>query len=230
MWILCPLIQDRPAQEECFSRTKKIFYFFCDLGNKIAVVTVPEGETVVPVQNKFKAHQFILGEIRDLWTLETFQWLKKCRVNLHAGNEAALRYAADGGYLDIVKFLVENKAKIHAQRDEALCNAAEQGHLDVVKYLMQNGANIHANDDYALLSAAYEGHLNVVRYLVANGADVCADNYAALRAAARKGHLDIVMYLAATIAKKEGTLATSAEMEKISTAMAMAWVDVKSST
>jgi ankyrin repeat protein len=68
--------------------------------------------------------------------------------------------------LDVVKHLVEQGADIHARDNAALRWATLNGHLDVVKYLVEQGANIHAlDDDDALCWAAENGHLEIVNYL-----------------------------------------------------------------
>ena len=61
--------------------------------------------------------------------------------------------------------MIEHGANIHTNDDEALRWAAENGHLDVVKYLVEEGASIHANDDEALKWATDKGHADVVEYL-----------------------------------------------------------------
>ena len=63
-----------------FTNQKHILNFGYS-GTKIATVAIPEGEEVVPVNKKYKAHQIILSDIRDLWTLDTFKWLATQGVN-----------------------------------------------------------------------------------------------------------------------------------------------------
>ena len=78
------------------------------------------------------------------------------------------------GYLDIVKYLVEEchfdvEAKDISGRTP-LHIALENGHLDIVKYLVEEcHANIETKDEYVwapLHTASYAGHLNIVKYLV----------------------------------------------------------------
>ena len=63
------------------------------------------------------------------------------------------------------KECIKQGANIHAWNDLALRWAAEAGHLEVVKYLIKRGANIHARKDQALLWAAWRGHLQIVNTL-----------------------------------------------------------------
>ena len=74
--------------------------------------------------------------------------------------------ACKAGDLNLVKSLVQSGANIHAQDNAALRWAAGKGHLDVVKHLVEQGADIHAlDDDDALCWAAENGHLEIVNYL-----------------------------------------------------------------
>jgi len=160
---------------------------FVDYGSKIAEVTVPEGEMIVPLEEKYKAHKIILSNIRDLWTVETFEYLVSKGVNLHA-DYFVLRCAAEKGHLDVVRHLIEQGANDYVYKNVALRGAAGKGHLEIVKYLVEQRADIHAVNDYALRWAAFNGNLEVVKYLIEQGADVhAADDYA-LRWAAVKGH------------------------------------------
>ena len=117
-----------------FSDEKNILAF-CGYGDLIAEVTIPEGEKIVPVENKYKANKIILSNIRDLWTKETFKYLVRKGINLHADDDEVLRWAVGNGHLKVVKYLVEQGAGIHAGDDYALKWASENGHLEVVKYL-----------------------------------------------------------------------------------------------
>ena len=150
-----------------FFADEKEILRFCDYGTKIAEVIIPEGEEIVQVEEKYKAHRIILGEIRNLWTVETFEWLMKYGADIHSKNDYVLRCAVDNYDLDMVKCLVEQGANVHADDDYVLCWAAEEGQLEMVKYLVKRGADVHAQNDYALHCATHYGHLEVVAYLKA---------------------------------------------------------------
>ena len=53
--------------------------------------------------------------------------------------------AAQGGHLDVVKFLVEHGADVTAQRSRAVVGTAGSQQLEVVKYLVEHGAAVSAN-------------------------------------------------------------------------------------
>jgi len=178
-----------------FFSDEKHILGFCGYGDLIAEVTIPEGEKIVPVENKYKANKIILSNIRILWDIKMFKELKEQGINIHAGDDYALRLAAYKGYLNVVKYLIGQGADIHACNDDPLIRASENGHLEVIKYLVEQGADIYAYDNYALQLAAYNGYLNVVKYLVEKGADIYTDHELALRWSAKNGHIEVVKYL-----------------------------------
>ncbi|HKK69340.1 MAG TPA: ankyrin repeat domain-containing protein [Bacteroidales bacterium] len=78
-----------------------------------------------------------------------------------------LMYAAQGGYLDIVEFLVEMDAKIDTKPYEsnrtALMAAVENGHVEIAEFLIRKGADISLTDyrgrnlmHYAALCGVWE--------------------------------------------------------------------------
>jgi len=94
-----------------------------------------------------------------------------------------LHYAARGGHLPVVKYLIEEQGvQVDAKStygSQPLHFAAWHGHLPVVKYLVgERGAQVDAKDGYGrqpLHHAADDGHLSVVKYLVGEqGAQVDA--------------------------------------------------------
>jgi ankyrin repeat protein len=118
----------------------------------------------------------------------------------------ALTRAAEGGHLNLVRFLVNRGADVNAVDQSgmtALMHAAERGHFEIVELLVKHRADVNAvnkdgktawmiacNDDIStylaknvdktnvLTRAAKGGHLGLVRFLVQNGADVKAvDNF-----------------------------------------------------
>ena len=57
--------------------------------------------------------------------------------------EQLLVVAALKGNIEEVKRLVEEGADVHAGQEAALRYAAENGHLETVKWLVEAGADIH---------------------------------------------------------------------------------------
>ncbi|KAJ8464010.1 hypothetical protein ONZ51_g9875 [Trametes cubensis] len=126
----------------------------------------------------------------------------------------ALHAAASRGYLDIVKWLVEECGAIPDIEDKegetALHKAALNGHLQVIAYLLPGKSDVHAKDAdgwTALHNACSKGYLDIVRWLCeqggatsevdgAPGVDVRSKGgWTPLMNAASKGHLPVVLYL-----------------------------------
>jgi hypothetical protein len=108
---------------------------FVEYGNYIREVTLPDDAKMVKDGNKWRANKLFLNERKDLRKVETWEWMIKQVINIHAGNDYALSWSAYHGHFDIVKFLVENGADIHADDDYALRYSTEKGHKEVVEYL-----------------------------------------------------------------------------------------------
>ena len=94
--------------------------------------------------------------------------------------QTALIYAADGGQLEVVKYLVSQGADVNASsgkhgRGTALIYAAANNHTEIVSFLLENGANINAVTPYqketAILWATAMGHKEMVELLLEKGAD-----------------------------------------------------------
>jgi ankyrin repeat protein len=114
-------------------------------------------------------------------------------------------YAAEGGNLDVVKFLIEKGLDVRARSKSgwtALFSASAGGNLDVVKFLVEEGLDAKARDKIGgtvLMAAALSGNNpEVVRLLIDKGADVNAQDslgWTALMVAAYQGKLEIVKLL-----------------------------------
>lgn len=62
-------------------------------------------------------------------------------ANVSKNDDAALRWSANAGYIEMVKILLENDANVHTDNDQALRLSAKYGHTKVVKQLLKHGAN-----------------------------------------------------------------------------------------
>ncbi|MDX5507880.1 MAG: ankyrin repeat domain-containing protein [Wolbachia endosymbiont of Hylaeus sinuatus] len=112
-----------------------------------------------------------------LGKLETVKYLvdeKKANVDAKSSSSCtALHFAAERGYLDIVKYLVDKEANVDAQDNNGctpLHIAAQNGHSDLVKYFINQtkvDVNIKSGCGCTLLHFAAEGgNLEAVEYLV----------------------------------------------------------------
>ena len=112
--------------------------------------------------------------------------------------------AAQKGYPEMVKMLLEHGADIEVQDKDgltALFSAAYEGHTSVVQLLLNNGADFTARNQYgmtALLWAAWNGYLDTLQVLLDHGEDVDVkddDGETALMKAAFQGHGNIINVL-----------------------------------
>ena len=99
------------------------------------------------------------------------------------------------GYLQIVKFLIENGADIHAQEDQCFINACTAGNLDIAEFLIENEADIHAQDDEAFIQTCLTGYLQIVQFLIENEADIHAQEDQGFINACSSGILEVVEFL-----------------------------------
>ena len=124
----------------------------------------------------------------------------------------ALSFAAEHGFIEAVKLLVEHGAADPDARDAygktALYLASVHGFYDIARLLIAHAADINGRarylswgfliDDAALIKAAEYGHIEIVKLLLEHGADVDAKNNSgetALFMAAFGGHADVVRLL-----------------------------------
>lgn len=95
----------------------------------------------------------------------------------HRG-QSALHLAVEGGYLEVVKELVNHNAEVNmplilygtAINFTPVLVAASCGHLDIIKYLCEKGGILYEDDGpygytNAMLGAAASGNLEMVKYL-----------------------------------------------------------------
>jgi ankyrin repeat protein len=134
----------------------------------------------------------------------------------------ALILSSTHGYLDIVKYLVEEcNADIHGYgednyEEEALLMSIKRDHFEVVKYLIEKGAIFQDfHDEFGILQMiANNGNLEMMKYLVKNG--LCKNE--ALYLYALRNNFEMVKYLieqGANINYDNGiTLRVSAERDR----------------
>lgn len=102
----------------------------------------------------------------------------------HIFTRTPLVFAAEFGYMEIVKFLLDAGADVNAVNGDssssttALIAAAGNGHSEVVELLIENGADLNAQDWHgtALINSAMEGRSDIVKLLLLAGADVNIKN------------------------------------------------------
>lgn len=156
--------------------------------------------------------------------------LKDLVSKQNQSGETALYVAAEYGYVDLVKEMIEYydlaDAGIKARNGfDAFHIAAKQGDLDVLKVLMEAHPGLTMTVDVsnttALHTAAMQGHSEIVNLLLEAGSSLAtigrSNGKTALHSAARNGRLEVVKALL----QKEPSLATRTD-KKGQTALHMA--------
>jgi ankyrin repeat protein len=134
---------------------------------------------------------------------EVEQWLRRGidPDTVDPTGAPVLHLAARGGYVEVVKALVNARAdldKRNPNRESAIMLAAFGGHRSVVEFLIAREARINHPGWTPLIYAATTGHTDIVGILLENHAyiDSAPDNgVTALMMAARGGHLETVKLL-----------------------------------
>jgi len=107
-------------------------------------------------------------------------------LNILNKNNKLINYASENGYLEIVKWLMENGVP----RDERVITfASENGHFEMVKWLKENGAPWN---EWTITYASKNGHFEIVKWLRENGAPW---NEWTITYASKNGHFEIVKWL-----------------------------------
>jgi hypothetical protein len=103
-----------------------------------------------PDGNKWRADRLFLHQRRDLREVETWKWLIEEAAPPHSEYTHFLWRACWGGYLDVVKYLVEELGcDPHSGEESILQEACRTGHLDIVKYLIEvQGCDPHSGGNF----------------------------------------------------------------------------------
>ena len=129
------------------------------------------------------------------------------RVDVHAMDEFAWRFACTHGHMDLVELLLDltgdRRIDVHAGGEEAWRWACKNGHMDVVELLLDltgdRRINVHTTNEYAWRWACTNGHTEVVKLLLGLTGDRLIDVHAggevAWRSVCRKGRMDVVKAL-----------------------------------
>ena len=168
----------------------KWFNLYPDI-TEVAWVDVPAGAQVARFDTKIKASKLVLTGSMPM--AEAARLALEAGANVHADDDAALRWSSENGRAEVVRLLLQAGANVHTLDDAALRSASENGHAEVVRLLLKAGANVHA--DYALGWSSYKGHTEVVHLLLNAGANVHASDDYALRWASVQGHTEVVRLL-----------------------------------
>ena len=111
----------------------------------------------------------------------------------HIFDKTLMRVVIGYGYLDIIKYLVEEEGvNVQAYSDEFINEAVYGENLEIVKYLHKQGCSFK-NNKKSLIFAVEDGYLDMVKYLFENGCNKNLEK--ATYKAAEHGYLEIFKYL-----------------------------------
>ncbi|MDP8200533.1 MAG: ankyrin repeat domain-containing protein [Candidatus Tenebribacter burtonii] len=137
------------------------------------------------------AAQFLLAsqvhDITKAGNLDSLKFFLKTHPNqfdtVDNRQSTPLMFACDRGYLDIVKFMVEEGANLNKQDvdgDTPLIWAIAKNHYSIAEYLIQNKADVNIlnkNHINALFWAIYRADERMVKLLIDNGIDLGVQDY-----------------------------------------------------
>ncbi|KAH9938547.1 uncharacterized protein B0H18DRAFT_866827 [Fomitopsis serialis] len=188
----------------------------------VAAVPVPTKSPPSPAQLEALHAAATSGELKRLQTVfrsalrsgdvESFALANDAPSRI---GQTALHAASSRGYLDIVKWLVEDCGAMPDIEDRegevrVSVSASLNGHLHIIQYLLPDKADVHAHDAdgwTALHNVCSKGYLDIVRWLCESGGAAEAvdgargvdkrsnGGWTPLMNAASKGHLPVVLYL-----------------------------------
>ncbi|RDX95421.1 Ankyrin repeat-containing protein, partial [Mucuna pruriens] len=171
-----------------------------------------------------------LAVLKDTITGTDEAELHQLLAKQNQDGETALYIAAEYGYIDVVREMIQYydlaDAGIKARNGfDALHIAAKQGDLDVLKILMEGhpelSMTVDPSNTTALHTAAMQGHIEIVKFLLEAGSSLAtiarSNGKTALHSAARNGHLVVLKALL----EKEPAVATRTD-KKGQTALHMA--------
>lgn len=101
-----------------------------------------------------------------LWRAEYL--IEEKGADVHSSDNFSIRWAANGGHADMIRFLLEKGADVHARDDEALIRAVARGKLPAIEVLMKAGAKPNAQENKALLIAHKNKDIRIIETLLSS--------------------------------------------------------------
>lgn len=129
----------------------------------------------------------------------------------------AISWAAENGYTEIAKSLIDLGADINENENYPLELSCRNGHTEIVRMLIEAGAKTNSNHHdkgYCLRMATSHGYTEIVKLLLDAGDDPTTDDYDALRLALMHGHKDIVELLIDSICQIRASINANTPIEK----------------
>lgn len=112
-----------------------------------------------------------------------------------------LSLVAENGYLEVVKYLVENGADVAADSYEAIIRACESGHLEIVKHLFDSISSEEKNkcletmNEIENTDLTCNGNVELIKLLHINGLNITSQDCLIFRKSYDRRYMDIVEYI-----------------------------------
>ncbi|KAE8733004.1 Ankyrin repeat-containing protein [Hibiscus syriacus] len=201
-----------------------------------------------------------LAVVREILTGTGEDALMELIAKRNQSGETALYVAAEYGYVDLVKEMINYydlvNAGIKARNGfDALHIAAKQGDFDILKVLLavhpELAMTVDLSNTTALHTAAMQGHIKIVKFFLEAGSSLAtiarSNGKTPLHSAARNGHLDVVKALLASepgiaqrtdkkgqtalhMAVKRQNLAVVEELIRVNPSLMINMIDTKGNT
>jgi len=161
------IVLDKVGRLDGYADTLELFRLAADYAD-IYKLLLDQG---AKLGNGYAISQILYRAIKKKMSVDLiYQMLQTVDIGLRpAMTGDVFIWACQEGYIELVKFLVEQGVDVHVYGNNALIKSAESGHLEVVKYLVEKGANIHTNNDEPLRLAQENRHPKVVEYIQSLG-------------------------------------------------------------
>jgi len=105
-----------------------------------------------------------------LWRAEFL--LTEKSVDATTRENFCMRWAANGGHVDMIKLLHAHGADVNAKNGEPLLRAVGTKRMEAVEVLLQLGADISLNNHAALRAADAQGDAAILKRLLKSGQDL----------------------------------------------------------
>lgn len=128
---------------------------------RVAQLLIGWPKTQVEVRTAQDESPLMLAALRG--QLELVQMLVKHDADINKAGWTALHYAATGGHVPVIEFLLENSAYIDAESPNGstpLMMAAMYGSPEAVKHLIQAGADLHVKNELGLTALDFAQRAN----------------------------------------------------------------------
>ena len=102
-------------------------------------------------------------------------------IDIHTGNDFALRLAAENGQIEAIRFLVEKGANVSALDDTMLRLASLKGKISTVQKILSRGFCSQEAKLYGMYNAILHGHTDIVKLFLENGVSPTDNDGAVLK-------------------------------------------------